>query len=421
MTRVPGRVHPLASLSHGNYRLFFCGQVISLVGTWMQRVAQGWLVYELTNSALWLGIVGSADAVPMLIFSLWGGVVADRVRRRRLLLVTQAAAMVLAFVLGVLTAGGWVRVWHVAVIAACGGLVSAFDMPARQAFVVNLVSREHVMNAIALNSTMFNSARIIGPALAGILVAVVGVAGCFLINGASFIAVLIALSLIRLDEQPQKEPGSHWSQLADGLRYVRGNAQVMGLLWMLAMVSVFGWSYAVLLPVFARDILQVGARGLGFLVSGAGVGALLAALTLAWLGDYPRKERLLFGGLVCASVALAGFALSRYFPLSLVTLAATGGGLMMYFATQQTLLQLAVSDEMRGRVMGLRSVVFAGLAPAGSLLIGALGDALGARGGLLISAGLCGATALVMRFTAPALLAVQPQPASDPPPAPPEV
>jgi MFS family permease len=374
-------------LRHRNYQLFFSGQLVSLIGTWMQQMALAWLVYQLTNSALLLGIIGGIGSLPMALFSLLGGVVADRVNKRRVLLVTQSAMMLLAFVLAGLTGAGWIRAWQVAVLAAFSGTTMAFDMPARQAFVVEMVGREDLMNAIALNSSIFNSARIIGPALAGILVARLGPAWCFFVNGLSFLAVIVGLLLMRF--QPQAARTRVRGIVADsleGLRYVRTNRMVLGLSALLAVFSIFGWSYNVLMPIFARDILRAGAQGLGLLMTSSGIGALVGALLVASLGGYPRRERILFGGGFLLSAAAAGFAFSRMLHLSMAILAVAGLGGVAVMSVANTLIQMSVPDHMRGRVMGVWALVNAGSAPLGSFQAGTLAQYLTAPVAVVIGA-----------------------------------
>jgi len=375
-----------AALRHRNYRLFFGGQLVSVTGTWMQITALSWLTYQLTHSPFLLGLIGALGSLPMLVFAIPGGVLADRLEKRRIILFTQSSAMVLAFVLAALTGLQWIRVWHIALLAALGGAVMACDMPARQAFVIEMVERRDLMNAIALNSSIFNGARAIGPAIAGALVASVGAAWCFFINGLSFVAVLIGLLLMRFPARPRREITT--SPLADavgGLRYLRTNSTVMGLAALLGAISMFGWSYAVLMPVFARDVLHMGPQGLGYLMAATGVGALIGALTVASLSGYPLP-RLLFGGAFTMAAALLGFSFSHTFALSLVLLAGAGFGGVMFMATANTAFQTSVPDEVRGRIMGVWGIVFAGSAPLGSLQAGTLAQYLGAPAAVRIGA-----------------------------------
>jgi MFS family permease len=375
-----------AALRHRNYRLFFGGQLVSVTGTWMQNMALSWLTYHLTNSAFLLGLISTLGSLPMLLFAIPGGVLADRLEKRRILLFTQSSAMALAFALAALTALGWIRVWQIALLAALGGTVMACDMPTRQAFVIEMVERRDLMNAIALNSSIFNSARIVGPAVAGILVASVGAAWCFFVNGVSFVAVLIGLLLMQFPPRPLRQRST--TVLADavgGLRYLRTNSTVLGLAGLLAVFSIFGWSYAVLMPIFARDVLHKGPQGLGYLMTATGIGALTGALTVASLSGYPLP-RLLFSGAFVLAAALIGFSFSRLFVLSMLLLAAAGFGGVMFMSTANTTFQTSVPDEVRGRIMGVWGIVFAGTAPLGSLQAGTLAQYLGAPAAVLIGA-----------------------------------
>ncbi len=387
--RRAGLGRTFAALRHRNYRLFFAGQFVSLIGSWMQQLALAWLVYQLTNSALLLGIISGIGALPTALLALVGGAVADRASKRHILLTTQSAAMLLAFLLAGLTGAGWIRPWQVAVLAVGSGTVLAFDLPARQAFVVEMVGREDLMNAIALNSSIFNSARIIGPAVAGVLVAKLGPAWCFAINGVSFFAVIISLLLMRFPRQETARRATGVvAHTVEGLRYVRGNRLVLGLAALLAVFSVFGWSYTLLLPVFARDLLRVGPQGLGYLTTSTGVGALIGALTVASLGSYPHRQRVLFAGGLLVSGAAAAFAFSPSLHLSMALLALAGLGGVSMMSTANTLIQLSVPDEMRGRVMGLWALVFAGSTPLGNVQAGALAQYLSAPIAVVIGAGL---------------------------------
>jgi len=396
---IPGRTWRLprtfAALGHRNYRLFCAGQMVSVTGSWMQNMALSWLIYKLTNSAFLLGAIGSLGTLPMLVLGVPGGVMADRVEKRRILLATQSAAMVLALVVAVLTFGHLIRPWHIAALSLLSGTVFACDMPARQAFVVEMVEdRRHLMNAIALNSSIFNGARIIGPAIAGVLVASVGPAWCFLINGVSFTAVLGGLLLMRFPARPrQRQETSVLADALSGLRYLRANSTVMGLAALLAVFSVFGWSYAVLMPVFARSVLHVGPQGLGYLMTATGVGALLGALTVASSSGRPSR-RVLFGGALLLSAALLGFSASRAFELSLGLAALAGFGGVAFMSTANTTFQMSVPDEVRGRMMGVWALVFAGSAPLGSFQMGIVAQYFGAPTAVAIGAAITAVAAV---------------------------
>ncbi len=379
----------LRALRHRNYRLFFTGQLISLTGTWMQSVAQAWLAYRLTHSAALLGIVGFAGQIPALLFSPAGGVIADRFARRQVLLVTQATSMLLALALAALTLSGRVTVPWILTLAALSGVVNAFDIPTRQAFAVDMVGRDDLMNAIALNSSIFNGARVVGPAVAGLLVAKIGEGWCFLANGVSYLAVLGCLVAMQLPAAARTATStSAWTSVQEGFVYVSRARPVRALLLLLGLVSLTGMPYAVLMPVFAQEILAGGARELGLLMGASGAGALLGALLLA-----TRKSVRGLGSFVALSagglgLALVAFAFSRTFWLSAALLVPVGFFMMSEMASSNTLIQSLIPDSMRGRVMSLYAMMFMGMAPIGALLAGSLASHVGApetvaAGGLL--------------------------------------
>src|SRR5437870_9738064 len=327
----------LRSLRHRNFQLFFTGQLISLVGTWMQTVAQSWLVYRLTGSALLLGTVGFASQIPVFLLAPLGGTAADRRRRHRIVIGTQASAMALAFVLAFLTLTGRVQVWHIFVLAASLGAVNAFDIPARQAFLVEMVGKEDLMNAIALNSSMFNGARVIGPAIAGILVARIGEGWCFFSNAVSYIAVIIGLLLMRVQPRAHSASGSPLTHIIEGFRFARQTAPIRALLLLLGLVSLVAMPYTVLMPVFADKILHGGARGLGILMGATGIGALLGALTLATrtgVSGLGRWVALSCGG---AGAGLVLFSLSHSFWLSTALLLPVGFFMLLQMSSSNTL------------------------------------------------------------------------------------
>jgi MFS family permease len=365
------------SLRHYNFRLFWFGQMISLIGTWMQSMAQGWLVLRLSNSAFLLGLVSTFASLPIFFFSLPAGVLADRLKKRKILIFTQTGAMVLAFILAFLTFAGLVKVWHVMILAISLGMVNAFDAPTRQSFVKEMVGGEDLLNAIALNSFVFNAARILGPAVAGILISLVGEAGCFLINGLTFLAVIAGLLLMRMQDLVFPSINiSLLNSLKQGFSYIKGNKKVLGLLLMSSTMSVFGFSYAVLMPVFARDILKAGASGLGFLMAAIGVGAIAAGLGLA---SRKPEEKLKYmqAGMIVFFISLFAFSLSKSLFFSLVFLVGSGWGMISIIATCNTLLQEIIPDELRGRVLSFYTMMFLGTMPLGSFLAGGLGEALG--------------------------------------------
>lgn len=388
-----------AALRHRNYRLFFAGQLISLVGTWMQSVAQGWLVYQLTGSELHLGLVAFATGVPVTLLTLPAGAVADRVSKRAVLVATQTVAMTLAFTLAWLTYRGTVTVPVIAALGFLLGVTNAFDMPTRQSFVVEMVNKNDLMNAIALNSSLFNGARVVGPALAGILIAAFGVAGCFFFNGLSFVPVIFGYLAMRLPARPARAQGrSLLHETREALQYVAGTPGIRATILLMSAVSLFGLSYAVLMPVFARDVLGAGARGLGWLTAAHGVGALAGALTLASLGNTARRGSLFLAGLFGFCAMMFVFAFSRMFWLSFAALTAAGWFMVLAAATANTSVQLAVPDGLRGRVMGLYVMAFIGLVPFGSMLTGAIAAATSAPFAVALGAGVCALTGLgVMR------------------------
>ncbi|MBV9147548.1 MAG: MFS transporter, partial [Acidobacteria bacterium] len=369
----------VSSFRHRNFRLFFVGQLISLVGTWMQNVAQSWLVYRLTGSPLLLGAVGFSSQIPIFLLSPIAGAMVDRRNRHRLIIATQTVSMILAFILAAITLVGVVKVWHIFVLSALLGFVNAFDIPGRQAFLVEMVGREDLMNAIALNSSMFNGARIIGPAIAGILVASIGEGWCFFANAVSYIAVIVGLFMMNVPRraEPARDT-SAWNDIKEGFTWVLSTRPIFALLLLVGLVSLVGMPYAVLMPVFADSILHSGARGLGILMGFSGAGALAGALTLAaksglrGLGTWVAACSASFG------VFLILFARSRMFWVSAVLLIPVGMFMMVQMASTNTLIQAMVPDRLRGRVMSVYSMMMMGMAPLGALLAGALSDRIGA-------------------------------------------
>lgn len=387
------------ALRHRNFRLFWAGQLISLVGTWMQTVAQSWLVLQLTNDPLWLGIVAAAQFTPVLIFGLFGGVIADQLPKRRTLMVTQAASMLLAFALSAIVASGITQVWHILVLAVLLGMTNAVDMPVRQSFVIEMVGREDVANAVGLNSAVFNAARIVGPAIAGILIGAFGVATAFFLNGLSFIAVIVGLLWMRDSEllsgpiaiMPHSIRGVV-DNLAEGVRYVRETRIVLLAVVVVGLVSTVAMNFNVLIPALARDVLDVGATGYGLLMAASGIGALTAALAIAIIGR--PGPRLLVGGALLLGVAEVAVAASRVFSVSIGLMFLAGLGSIAMAATANTLIQLAVPDRLRGRVMSVYTTVFAGSTPIGGLMAGGIASAMGAPAGLLLGGGVAVVVAL---------------------------
>ena len=369
----------LRALQYRNYRLFFAGQLISLIGTWMQNVAQAWLVYRLTGSPVLLGAAGFCAQIPVFLLAPVGGVVADRYNRHRLVVATQTASLLLAFALAALTLSGTVRVWHIFVLSALLGVVNSFDIPARQAFIVGLVSKPDLINAIALNSSMFNASRVVGPAIAGILVAGIGEGWCFFANGASYIAVIAGLLMMRVPpHRVAAHPDSPLSRMAEGFRFVIRHPPIHALLALLGVVSLTGMPYAVLMPIFAARILHGGARALGLLMGSTGIGALAAALTLASRRDLKGLGRWVAFAAMGFGAGLVAFSISRIFWLSAAILALCGFAMMIQMGSSNTLIQSMSPDRLRGRVMSVYSMMFMGMAPFGALLAGAVAGRVGA-------------------------------------------
>src|ERR1700678_2385952 len=366
------------SLRHRNFQLFFSGQMISLIGTWMQNVAQAWLVYRLTGSSLLLGVVGFAGQIPVFLLAPIGGLAADRWNRHRIVIGTQIVSMILACILAILTLLHIVAVWEIVVLAALLGAVNAFDIPARQSFLIDMVGKDDLMNAIALNSSMFNGARVIGPAIAGILVAKIGEGWCFFANAVSYIAVIIGLLLMKVLSPARASMASPLEHMLEGFRFVKRTAPIRGLLLLLGIVSLVGMPYVVLMPFFADKILHGGARGLGILMGSTGVGALLGALTLAFRQGVKGLGRWVAWCCAGFGASLIVFALSHSFWLSVVLLLPVGYTMMLQMACSNTLIQVMVPDALRGRVMAVYSMMFMGMAPIGALLGGALAERLGA-------------------------------------------
>jgi len=393
-TRQVSRVRTtLRALRHRNFQLFFAGQLISLIGTWMQNVAQSWLVYRLTGSSTLLGAVGFSGQIPVFLFSPIGGLIADRYHRHRIVIATQISAMILASILAALTLTGRVQVWHIFVLSALLGVVNAFDIPARQSFLFEMVGREDLINAIALNSSMFNGARIIGPAVAGILVAAIGEGWCFFANAVSYIAVIIGLLLMTITPPARpRQKGSAVRHIAEGFRFATHTGPIRALLLLLGLVSVTGMPYAVLMPVFADHIFHSGPRGLGILMGFSGIGALLGALTLAarqglqGLGRWVAVSCGVFGA------CLIAFAFSRSFWIAAAALIPVGFAMMTQMGASNTLIQTMTPDHLRGRVMSVYSMMFMGMAPVGALLAGVVAERFGApftvaAGGVIAIAG----------------------------------
>ena len=361
----------VAALRHRNFVLFWGGQIVSLIGTWMQSVAQGYLVYHLTGSSAMLGVVATLGSLPVLLFTVFGGVLADRLPKRRVLVFTQSSAAALALALGLLVVTNAVQVWHVLVLATLLGVVNAIDVPTRQAFVVELVGKRDLLNAIALNSSVFNGARIVGPAVAGVLIARTGLAAPFLLNAASYLAVIAGLLAMRMPPfvlETAPEPALR--RLTVGLRYIRDDASVSTILLVLGIAGVLAFNYPALMPAFAGQQLGQGAEGLGLLYSALGVGAITGALTLAGAGHRLPRAKLFWAGAVLFCIMQIAFSFAPTLPVAMVVLAVMGLCMILFVADANTLIQSIVPDALRGRVMGVYALVFLGSTPFGSLLAG---------------------------------------------------
>ena len=366
-----------SALRHRNYRLWFIGQLISLAGTWMQTTALGYLVFELTKSPAFLGYVGFAGGLPSWVFTLYGGVIADRVARRTLLIATQAVMMVLAFALTGLVVSGLIQPWQIIVLAMLLGVAQAFDAPARQAFVVEMVGKEDMTNAIALNSTMFNMAAVFGPAIAGVVYALWGPAACFTINGLSYLAVIIALLAMRLPPfVPRVRQASVTKEMRQGLGYVRHNKVVLTLILNMAVIAMFGISLVTLIPAWSVDVLGGDVRTNGALLAARGLGAVCGALMVAALGSRPVRGKLWTVGSFVMPLSMLAFAAAHLVPVSLATLVGVGWSFMVVANTSNALVQTTVPDDLRGRVMGVYMLMFFGGMPIGSLLVGSMAEAL---------------------------------------------
>jgi len=394
--------HTFAALRYPNYRLWFLGQLISLFGSWMQMTAQSFLVFELTRSPAFLGYTSFAFGVPSWLFMLYGGVVADRVKRRTLLMIAQSCMMLFAFIMASLTFAGVVQPWHIILIVFCLGTANAFDAPARQAFVFELVGREDITNAVALNSTLFNLSAVIGPALAGVIYTVLGPAWCFMLNGVSFVAVLTALMLMRLPRQtaPVRKQ-SALSSLREGIRYVVGDNIIFPLMCIVSLTSLFGLSLVTLMPAWAVTVLGGDATTNGLLQSARGTGAVVGALLIAVLGHAAFRGKMLTAGSLAFPLFLFVFALTRWLPLSLVFMVGAGVALVLVMNLANALLQSLVEDGMRGRVMSIYTLTHFGLMPLGGLLAGALAEITNEPLTVVINSVICLIASLLMCIYVP--------------------
>jgi MFS family permease len=397
--------HAWRALRHRNFRLFFGGQSISLIGTWMTRIATSWLVYRLTHSALLLGTVSFAGQIPTFLFAPFAGVLVDRVDRHKVLLWTQALAMVQSLVLAALTLTNRITITEVLVLSAFQGIINAFDMPGRQSFMVKMVEdRADLSNAIAINSSMVNMARLLGPSLAGLLIAVTNEGWCFLVDGVSYIAVLASLLLMRLKREPEaSNEASMVEQLREGWAYVSGFAPLRSILLLFALLSLMGWPFTVLMPVFAGQVLRGGPHTLGFLMGAVGVGSLACAISMVLRRSVRGLARMLPIAALCFGAGLIGFGLSTSFLLSLALMLVTGFGMMQGLTASNTIIQTLVDERMRGRVMSYYTMAFVGMAPFGSLMAGALAHTIGAPRTVIVSGIACVAGGILFWIRLPKL------------------
>jgi MFS family permease len=388
---------PLAALSHHNYRLFYGGQCVSLIGTWIQRASQAWLVLILTDSPFLLGLVGAMQFVPVLILSLVAGVIIDRLPKRNVIIVTQIALGLQAFALSALVYTGKVAYWHVLALAMLQGVCTAFDNPARQSFVVELVGREHLMNAVSLNSAIFNGARIIGPALGGLTMDMFGPGLAFFLNGVSYLFVVGALFAIKMPKnvESQQRGRKLWPEIMEGLQYARKTPLIRNTLILVGTIGVFALNFSVLVPVLARDVLQQEATGYGVLMSFMGAGALLGALTMAFFSHRGPQVHIMFAG----AIGLTALQIGMSFPMPYIAVGVllffAGWSQITYSATANSTLQVNTPNHLRGRVMSLYSLLHGGTAPFGNLFAGGVSSISGAQGGFLA----CGAMGLLMTLT----------------------
>jgi MFS family permease len=378
-----------SSLRHRNYRLFFFGQMISLVGLWMHNAAQSWLVYDMTGSKSMLGLTMVAETLPIFLFSTWGGVLADRYPKRRILYVTQSIEAVLALILAALVFTHTVQVWHIMTLAIILGINSGFESPARQSFTIEMVGREDLMNAIGLISSVFHGARIVGPALAGLIIAAWGTGICFLVNGLSFGALLAALASMRLlpdTTAGQGESGFSWRHTLKGFRVVKQSPDVFKLMLLTLVMGVFGWPYVVLMPAIAKDNLGVGADGFGVLMSASGLGSVIGALGLASARRVRDGRYVLAASMLLFSVATVAFSQMHSYVAALVALIPVGIGMTTFFSGTDALIQTGVDDSVRGRVMGVQALVWGAMMPAGSFLAGTFADLVGSGTTVMVGA-----------------------------------
>jgi MFS family permease len=400
-----GLAYTFRALKYRNFRLFFMGQGVSLIGTWMQQTAMGWLVYRMTKSAILLGSVEFFGTIPTLLLTPFAGVLADRWNRHKMVIVVQTLAMIQAFLLAILVLAGHIQVWHIMTLSLMLGLINTFDIPIRQAFIMDMLEKkEDIGNAIALNSSMFNGARIIGPSVAGVLIAVFGEGWCFLLNGVSFLAVIVALLAMKM-QRTQKPPSQQhvFREIMHGFSYTFGSIPIRSILLLLGLVSLVGLPYAVLMPVMVRNVLHGDSRTLGLLMASVGIGALTGAYYLASRASTRGLEKTIALGCFMFSLGLISFSFSRRMPISMIILVLSGFGIMVHMASTNTLVQTLSDEDKRGRVLSYYTLAFRGTGPFGAFMAGALTDKIGAPHTILIGGICCLAGAIVYAWKLPKL------------------
>ena len=360
-----------------NYRIYFVGHLISLIGTWLQQVAQGYLVYEITDSAYWVGGIAALNTIPVMLFSLFGGIVVDRFKKRDILTITQTSQMILAFILGVLTLTGHITPVNIAILSFLLGMCIALDMPARQTFVHSIVDSSHIASAVSLNAGVYNGARIIGPALAGLLIGFVGIGGAFIINGLSFLAFLIGIHVMKLDERVIYKKAHPFDAIKEGLSFAFNHPVIKPLLFIAALNAIFGWSYITVMPILAKDIYFQGPDGLGFLQASAGLGAVVAAILVSATSGHVKTGFFVFGGTLVFATSLLALSFNRNFIFGIGALFFMGFGLLSIFAMVNSTIQQMSNNEVRGRVMSIYTFMFVGSHPIGSILIGYMTENIG--------------------------------------------
>lgn len=381
--------HRFSALYVRDFRLFWFGQIISLSGTWMHSVAQGWLVYALSKSPLHLGIIASLSSLPILIFTLWGGIVADRYPRRNILILTQILSMFPAIIIALLTDMEIINIWHIAMTAIALGTINAFDIPARQAFLAEVVSKADITNAIALNSAAFNGARIIGPLMAGFIISTIGISACFYLNALSFIPVILALIKIKAKGVLKTYQKGIFNSVKDSWKFILKERIILYIMLLISLFSLFGIPYVTLLPVIAGEVLNKGAKEFSLLVASSGAGSFTGALIIAFKGEIKRKDIYIPLSAFAFSFAILGLSFSRNFYLSMFFIFSAGWGIVSFLATSNSLIQQIVTNELRGRIMSLYTLVFLGFAPIGNSTVGVTAHSFGTTTSLKIMATIC--------------------------------